>query len=177
MKQKEFMETILAYATVALALVTVGLAVATFRGEANHENPPIGKIGVQTWLDFQKRFDSPEMVQARKKLASQLENYDPKKKFPRISETVLNFFEDLGTTYKGDTWTKNSLNLHSVFTLAVGGKQRSLTLIRSEGVTVQTAPLFEDFEYVAKQMHQPDEKIDDKELHDFLEDERGLVSD
>src|ERR1017187_5161995 len=59
------------------------------------------QIGVQTWLELQQRFDSLEMRRARKKLADQLKHYSASN-HQKIAETVMNFFEDVGTLYRLD---------------------------------------------------------------------------
>ncbi|MGB7581912.1 MAG: hypothetical protein WBL85_05635, partial [Sedimentisphaerales bacterium] len=82
---------VLGGATVALAGATVWLAVESRRGS-------LRQIGVQTWLVLEPRFDSKEMKLARKKLAKQLDPYDPTK-HDQITEEVLELFESIGTAY------------------------------------------------------------------------------
>ncbi len=172
MKQKEFMETVLAYATVALALFTVGLAIATFRLVSESRK----SIGVQTWLELQKRFDSPEMVRARKRLAPQLENYDATKS-GKISETVLNFFEDMGSAYRMGYLDKKLAD-SSFSYYACRWWEASKPYVEQERRRHgEDKTIFEDFQFVAEQMRLPDEKIDANELRTFLEDESQLVSD
>ncbi len=170
------MESILAYATVALALVTVGLAIATFSHVRELRKSSYREIGVQTWLEFQKRFDSPEMIQARKKLAPQFDKFDSKKT-NRISETVLNFFEDVGIAYKNGYLDKKLADSSFGFYACRWWEAAKPYIDQERRRHGEDKTIFEDFEFVASQMRQPDEKIDDKGLQNFLEDESRLVSD
>jgi hypothetical protein len=170
------METILAYATVALALVTVGLAIATFWLVSESRKSSFREIGVQTWLEFQKRFDSSEMVQARKRLALQLEKYDSAKT-SRISETVLNFFEDMGNAYKNGYLNKNLADSSFSFYACRWWEAAKSYIDQARRRHGGDKTIFEDFEFVVAQMRLSDEKIDDKELQNFLEDESRLVAD
>ena len=170
------METILAYATVALALVTVGLAIATFWLVSEARKSSFREIGVQTWLEFQKRFDSSEMIQARKRLASQLEKYDSAKT-NRISETVLNFFEDMGNVYKNGYLNKDLADSSFSFYACRWWEAAKPYIDQERRRHGGDKTIFEDFEFVVAQMRLPDEKIDDKELQNFLEDEGRLVAD
>lgn len=170
------METVLAYATVALALVTVGLAIATFWLVSESRRSSFREIGVQTWLEFQKRFDSSEMIQARKKLALQFDKFDSTKT-NRVSETVLNFFEDVGIAYKNSYLDKNLADSSFSFYACRWWEAAKPYIDQERRRHGEDKTIFEDFEFVAKQMRNPDEKIDANELHSFLKDESGLVSD
>jgi hypothetical protein len=176
MKQKEFMETILACATVALALFTVGLAIATFWLVSESRKSSYREIGVQTWLELQKRFDSPEMVRARKKLAPQLENYDATKT-GKISETVLNFFEDMGSAYRMGYLDKKLADSSFSYHASRWWEAAKPYVEQERRRHGEDKTIFEDFQFVAEQMRLPDEKIDANELRTFLEDESRLVSD
>jgi hypothetical protein len=56
------------------------------------------KLGVRTWLYVEQRSDSDEMTVARKKLAQELDPYDPKKR-SEIHDDILEFFESVGALY------------------------------------------------------------------------------
>lgn len=83
---------LLVVATLWLVYVTRQLTLETREGSRR-------QIGVQTWLSFVDRLDSNEMKRARKKLAALLVNYD-QTKHGKVNEVVLEFFEDVGTTYE-----------------------------------------------------------------------------
>src|ERR1700678_65703 len=82
-----------------LALATVALAVATFWLAIESKKASIRQIGVQTWLELKKQFDSAEFKKARVELA-QLLLRNPPYQSGEVSEDVMNFFEDLGTLYR-----------------------------------------------------------------------------
>src|SRR5439155_9334917 len=94
---------LLAGATVCLAWLTYRLEKAWVKTSSEQIQAwfktSAEQIGVNTWLVLQRRFDSREMKRARKVLAEQLRTYTTAK-HREISETVLDFFEDVGTTYK-----------------------------------------------------------------------------
>src|SRR5579864_8732889 len=92
-KGKGTTESILAYATVLLAVFTAIMAYETWNLASESKEASYRQIRVQTWLEFEKRFDSAEMVRARKKLAQQLKA-NPPVKGEDISDTVFDFFED-----------------------------------------------------------------------------------
>lgn len=100
------METILAIATCLLAVVTIFLAYYTsgvFRATLKLANESreasIRQIGVQTWLEFSKRFDSKELLKARDDLALQV-RIVPAHGKKLVSDILVSFFEDLGTVYR-----------------------------------------------------------------------------
>src|SRR6266851_4281105 len=99
MDAKEMIEASVAGATLLLAIGTFWLAWITRRLEKAWFRTSSEQIGVNTWLVLQRRFDSREMKKARKVLSEQLQTYTTAK-HGEISETVLDFFEDVGTTYR-----------------------------------------------------------------------------
>jgi hypothetical protein len=110
MDAKSWIETAMAVFTALLAFATFRLAHLTRKLETAWVNTSseqikawfktsADQIGVNTWLELQRRFDSKEMRRARKKLAEQLKTYSAAK-HAGISEIVTDFFEDAGTLYK-----------------------------------------------------------------------------
>jgi len=99
MDTKSWIELATAISTSLLACGTFALAWLTRKLEKAWFTTSSHQIGVATWLELERRFDSEEMKRARKKLAQQLKAYTAAK-HGKVSETVLDFFEDVGTTYK-----------------------------------------------------------------------------
>jgi hypothetical protein len=110
---------LLAIATIWLALETHWIAVETQLGNKQ-------QIGVQTWLEMEKRFDSPEMKQSRAALAAQFDHYDADK-FDESKQDVLDLFDDIGALYtNGLIDTKLTESTFSYYCeLLVGSLQES----------------------------------------------------
>jgi len=88
------LDCILAIATVCLAIYTYKLVTATQALFKETKAAAEKQLGVTTWLDFVKRFDSPQMDKARSKLAT-----DISQKLPTIDEELPEFYEELGICY------------------------------------------------------------------------------
>jgi hypothetical protein len=116
------------------------------------------------------------MVRARKKLATQLKSKPPVES-KDMSDTVPNFFEDLGTAYKAGCVDKRLAT--SSFSIFVTRYWEALKPSvdeerRQYGGDVSIS---EDFEYLAKEIRQTGEKIDEHDLQQFLEDESRATTD
>lgn len=168
------MEIVLAISTLALAVFTAIMAKATFKLANEAREASFRQIGVQMWLEFQKRFDSPEMLRARKALAGQLRAKTPPKG-DRISETVLNFFEDVGLAYDKGYVEKELADDSFGFYLCRWWAAVKSYVDEERRRHKEDTTLFARFEKMADTMRLPDEIIDDRELQLFLEDESRLV--
>ncbi len=167
------MDTLLAISTLALAIFTAAMALSTWKlaDEAREA------AGVQTWIEFQKRFDSNEMIRARKKLAIQLQPSATPLSMGCVSETVMNFFEDLGTIYRlghintdlaESSFSWYGCRWYEATTAYINGQRKRNN---------DDGTIFKDFEDLAKAMRMPNEKIDEQAITKFLEDEAGLTTD
>jgi hypothetical protein len=168
------METLLAISTLGLAFFTAMMARATFMLAKESREASFRQIGVQTWLEFQKRFDSEEVVRARKTLAGQLKAKTPAKG-DRISETVLNFFEDLGIAYEKGYVEKELAEDSFSFYLCRWWEAMKSYVDQERKRHKEDATLFANSEKLANKARLPDEIIDDRELQLFLEDESRLI--
>jgi Domain of unknown function (DUF4760) len=156
-----------AVATLALVAVTLWLVWETRVASKR-------QIGVQTWLTLLQRFDSNEMKQARKRLVPQLSAYD-RTKHDRISETVLNFFEDVGTAHKlgylDSKLADSSFSYYAVIWWEAAKPYVDEERRRKDG----DQSLFEDFERFANKMRR--EPVTADLLQAFLADENRLKPD
>ncbi len=159
----------LAVATAALAAATIWLALESRQASYRY-------IGVRTWLELERRFDSEEMKRARKKLAQQLKAYEATQHV-RVSETVLNFFESVGTAHRLKRLNKQLARSSFGFYACRWWEAARSYIDRERKRHNEDETLFEDFEDLASQMRSPDEKIDSEELQRFLEDESKLIVD
>jgi hypothetical protein len=103
-----FLDIVLATATVCLAFYTYRLVTATQRLFIETKAAAGKQLGVSTWLDFVKRFDSKQMDEARHELASGISQ-----QLPTIDEQLLEFFEELAIA-----WNENCIDqklAHSAF--------------------------------------------------------------
>jgi hypothetical protein len=172
---QKIMETILALSTLGLAVFTATMARATFILAKESREASFRQIGVQVWLEFQKRFDSEGMLRARKTLAAQLKTKTAPRG-DRISETVLNFFEDLGIAYEKGYVEKKLAEDSFGFYLCRWWEALKAYVDQERKRHNEDATLFANFEELAKKARLPDEKIDEGELQLFLEDESKLVN-
>jgi hypothetical protein len=169
------METLLALSTVALAIFTAIMARATYILARESREASFRQISVQMWLEFQKRFDAREMLSARKTLATQLSS-KTLAKGGRISETVLNFFEDLGIAYEKGYVEKELAEDSFGFYLCRWWELLKSYVDEERKRHKEDETLFANFEKLAGKVRLPDEKIDDRELQLFLEDEAKLIT-
>jgi hypothetical protein len=166
----------MAIATACLALFTAILAGATFWLSWEARNSSFRRIGVETWLALEARFDSMEMKRARKKLAKQLSPYDTTK-HDQITEEVLELFESIATVYN-----RGLLNIEladSSFSYYANhwweaAKPYIDQERRNKG---DDDSFFSEFEKYAKKVRKYDPVIDSRALIDFLNDEKKLKTD
>ena len=168
------METNLVYATWALAFFTFLLAFGTFWLAVESRSASKRQIGVETWLEFEKQFDSEQIIRARKRLAKQMPynvaSHDD------IDERLLNLFESIGLAHKeGYLHEKLAVNAFGFF--ATRWWAALEPYVKEERRRkADDDSLFEDFQDFAKTMKSYEAKsIDDQALKRFLDDERGLV--
>ena len=128
------------------------------------------QIGVTAWLELERRFDSEEMKRARKKLAQHLKDYSVTK-HGKVSETVLNFFEDVGTMYKEGYLNKKLADAAFGFYACRWWEAAKAYVDQEQKRHGEDATLFEDFKAVAELMRLPGEVIDEGEVQRFLGDE------
>jgi hypothetical protein len=160
---------------VIMAIATAAMAIATFWLVFESRQASFRQIGVQTWLELERRFDSQEMKMARKNLARH-ESLRSKKHI-KISETVLNFFESIGIAHQ-ERCLNNKLADSSFSFYACRWREAVKPYVDQERKRQgDDDSMFEDFENFANAMCRPDEKIDDLNLQRFLDDEEKLALD
>jgi DNA polymerase II large subunit len=131
------------------------------------------QIAVKAWFELVRRFDSEEMKRARKKLAQQIKTYSVSK-HDRVSETVLNFFEDVGTLYKEGYLDKKLASSTFSFHVCRWWEAARPYANQEQKRHGEDATIFEDFKVAAESMRLPGEVIDAEEIQRFLEDEMKL---
>lgn len=163
----------LEHATIYLAIFTAVAAGGTFWLAWESRKSSYRQIGVQTWLELERRFDSVEMKQARRKLAHQLKDYTSAK-HSKISETVLNFFESAGIAYKegllGEELARSSFSFHA----CRWWEASRAYILQEQKRHGEDTTLYEDFGDMVLKLRLPGEVIDDDEIRRFLEDEAKL---
>jgi hypothetical protein len=167
-------ESLLAYSTVVLAIATALLAWFTYRLAADGKEASQRQIGIQTWLELERRFDSSEMKKERQLLAIQfLKPSNPKHE--QVSESVLNFFEDVGMLYR-QGYINKEMTESSFGFYATRWYKAALPYITEERKNHgNDKTLFDDFENLIPAMKMENEKIDAAEVKRFLEDESRLI--
>jgi hypothetical protein len=167
---KEILDIVVALSTFVLAIVTAFMAFATSKLASESREASFRQIGVQTWLEFTRRFDSAEMVKARIELAKLVERNEHTK-----SETVLNFFEDLGTAYRLG-YVDKKLAVETFGFYACRWWEAAKPYVEHERRRHnEDKTLFADFEKLAEALRLPNEVICDRELKSFLTDEASLA--
>jgi len=170
---KSWVELSTAGATLLLAGATVWLAGLTRKLEKAWFRTSAEQIGVSTWLELEHRFDSKEMKSARRKLAEQLKNYSTSK-HARISETVLNFFESVGTASKQGFLNRKLADSSFGFHASRWWEAAKAYVDHERKRHKEDGSLFEDFQDFAKCMRREGEVIDHDEVQRFLDDELKL---
>jgi Domain of unknown function (DUF4760) len=175
------METILAIATCLLVVVTIFLAyytsgvfLATLKLANESREASIRQIGVQTWLEFSKRFDSKELLKARDDLALQV-RIVPTHGKKLVSDILVSFFEDLGTVYRlgyiDEKLARDSFGYHVRRWWAV----LEPYIEHERKIHNGNNTLFCDFEKLAATFNNGLDKITDEEIRTFLQDEKELL--
>ncbi len=144
-------------ATVILAIATIWLAVETRWGLQR-------TIQVSTWIEMEKRFDSPEMKASRARLAAQLQHYDADK-FDDSVQDVWDLFDDVGRLYRQGLIDKG------INSWWAAGKNR----ITADRQHDKDASEYEEFEWLAAQLHYEDPNITTNDVADFLKVEAALA--
>jgi hypothetical protein len=156
------------------ALIINGFAViAAVWAVIETRNASKREIGVKTWLALIKRFDSDEMKLARKQLAHNLDPYRSEK-HDAIKETVIDFFEDIGTLYK-ERYLDRKLARSSFSYYANHWWESAKAYIDAERKNKgDDESLFEDFQILRKEWKSDDPRIDSDAVKAFLADEKNL---
>ena len=154
-------------ATLFLCGVTVWLVCETKRASNR-------QIQIQMWLEMMKRFDSREMKLARKTLATRIKNHA---KHEEISETVLDFFEDIGTLLRYGHIDKTLVKASLGFYATRWWEAIQPYVFEERRNHNDDRTVFEDLETFGKGIRLPHEKVDTAELKQFLDDEARLVID
>lgn len=174
----EIMEIVLAVATVALAwftammfLQTRRLAQATFKLASEANDASFREIGVQVWMHMKERFDSTQMEKARSDLANKIRAYNAgTMRHNEISETVFNFFEDLGSLqrhgYIDEKLAASTFSFYLRHWWFAGQKY-----VDEERKRNADTSLLSDFQKLAEKWRKHDDKITPDDITRFLSDE------
>jgi len=176
------MDIILAVSTFLLALFTAFMAYYT-RSMAREtvnlakesREASFRQIRVQVWLEFCKRFDSPEILKARDKMAL-LMRITPEAPKQLISDTLMNFFEDLAIVYRTGYIDKElAKNTFSYF-VCRWWEASKLYVDHERQTHNKDQTIFAEFENLAKEMRLPNEIITRDDVAKFLQDEKDIAS-
>jgi hypothetical protein len=166
-----------------ITLATIGLVAATLLLVAvtcwlvfETKGASKCQIGIQTWLEMMKRFDSHEMKRARKSLAHKVRTYSADK-HDQISETVMDFFEDVGTLIRYGHIDKELVESSLGYYATRWWEAMQPYVCNERRIHNDDKTIFEDLERLAKAMRLPHEQIDAAELKQFLDDEERLAVD
>jgi hypothetical protein len=152
----------LACATIVLSAFTLWLVLET-------KSAAKKQLGVKTWLFFVTRWESGEMKRARSKLAREIQLAGTP---PSIDDTVLDFFEQVGTTYRLECIEKELA--YSSFSWDVTHWWTALeSYIKGMQTELRDSSTYAEFETMAKGMKDP--KPDTAEMEQYLKDEVSLV--
>jgi len=159
---------VLATATVVLALATI-LLVWESRHASKRQN------GLKTWMYFREWFDTREMIEARRELAKLMRAYT-QEKHPFVPETVMNFFEDLGTVYSQGYIDKKLADATFSYYAVRWWEVVKPYVDHERKRHNEDNTLFEDFEKLAKLMRQPEDVLDADQMKIFLSDENNIAA-
>ena len=165
---------LLAVFTGIVAIFTAALAIAAFWTVREERRASAEQLGVRTWLYVDPQFNSKELRLARKKLAQQLDPYDPRKR-AQIDDDVLNFFESVGALYKRNLLNKE-LAASSFSYWAIRWWEVAKAYVADERRAEHNESIYSDFEAFAKAMRKDETHLSDADLKAFLADEESLES-
>jgi len=165
---------LLAIFTGVVAIFTAALVAASFLTIREARQASSERLGVQTWLYVDPKFNSKELELARKHLAEQLDPYVPAKR-AEVDDDVLNFFESVGLLYKRNLLNKE-LAESSFSYWAVGYWQAAKVYIADERRAEHDESIYGDFEAFARTMQKHKPRLSDAQLKDFLAAEKALES-
>src|SRR5262245_6415086 len=120
------------------------------------------------------KFDSKELRLARKKLAKQLDPYDPAKR-AEMDGDVLDFLESVGALYNRNLLNKE-LAASSFSYRATRWCEVAKNYIADQRRDAHDESLYNDFEAFAKATRKNEPDLSEADLKDFLADEKALES-
>jgi hypothetical protein len=164
----------LTLATLALTGATLLLCGASIWLVCETKRASKRQIQIQMWLEMMKRFDSREMKQARKALAIKIRD---QAKHEQISESVMDFFEDVGTLLRYGHIDKTLVESCLGFYATRWWEAIQPYVLEERRNHGDDKTVFEDLETFGKGIRLPHEKIDSTELKQFLADEARLFVD
>ncbi len=160
-------------ATWILAICTALMAVGTFWLAADARKSSFRRIGVETWLELETRFDAKEMKKSRKKLAKQLSPYVPTK-HDQITEEVLELFESIGTLYNRGLINIELADSSFSYYANHWWEAAKPYIDQERRKKHDDHSLYSEFQELVKKVRKHDPVIDEKALADFLNDEKKL---
>jgi hypothetical protein len=160
-------------ATILLAIATIWLAAETHWIAVETQLGTKQQIGVQTWLEMETRFDSPEMKQSRAALAAQFDHYNADK-FDESKQDVLDLFDDIGALYTNGLI--DAKLTESTFSYYVNfWWETAKNRIAADRKADKDPSEYDHFEFLAGRMHDKDPNITEKDTKDFLANEERLA--
>ena len=163
LRKGRILPTILDCATIALVGATLWLVSETKQASNR-------AIGVETWLDLEKRFDSKEMKNARFRLAAQLLESDPLKNSRSFDTDVLELFDSIGIAYRLGYLNKE-LAEASFSYYANRWWNAALPYIQQERQKSHDPSLFNGFEFFTAKTSRYDQTLSKEDVAEFLKDE------
>jgi len=163
------------YSTLVLAIATVVLAFATILLVWESRHASKRQLGLQTWMEFRRWFDSTEMIEARRQLAKLMRAYT-QAMHKEIPETVMNFLEDLGTVYRQGYIDKKLADATFSYYAVRWWEIVKPYVDHERKRHNEDNTLFADFEKLAEQMRQPEDVLDAEQMKLFLTDENNLAT-
>jgi hypothetical protein len=182
MGAKEILDTTTGLASLGLAVLTGIFAYSTYRiGKATRlllaetRTATCRQIQIQSWLEFNRRFDSAEMTAARKELAGKL--ITPGRHLAardQHSELVAAFFEDLGAVYQEESIHRQLAKNTFGYYACLWWEALKPHLDEPRKLPSGEAPRFGQFEKLAGAMRREGEQFSGQEIADFLAGEAKM---
>jgi Domain of unknown function (DUF4760) len=181
-QMKFFGHFLVGLSEIALVIVTGYLAYFTFRlvketqQMARDARESVKtQICVSAWLEFVKRFDSQEMINARIQLAAARWSYpDNPITYGQRSEIVLNFFENLAIIYnKGFIDTELSDSSFGYY-VRRWWKATEPYILSARKTDKAKNTLYDQFESLVLKLEKDKTPLGKNDIDIFLQDERSL---
>jgi hypothetical protein len=182
MGAKEILDTTTVLATTGLAVLTGIFAFSTYRiGKATRlmlaetRTANFRQIQIQSWLEFNRRFDSAEMTAARKELAGKLMTPgQPLAAQDQYSELVTAFFEDLGAVYQEESIHRQLAKNTFGYYACLWWEALKPYIAEQRKLPPADAARFGQFEKLAGAMRREGEQFSGQEIADFLAGEAKM---
>jgi len=168
-------EIVLACSTIFLAIFTFKLVKETQQMAKDVRESVKTQIRISAWLEFVKRFESHEMINARIRLATErLRSFNNPIAYGQCSEIVLNFFEDLALMHKKEFIDKELAINSFGYYVRRWWEATKPYILSARNTDKAKKTLYNQFESLVLELEKGKTPLDKNDIDVFLQDEKSL---